>query len=728
MSTNATGVRIQKIHATLQGRIFMIGDDYNLWELDYRREEGWFTGRCYKKLHNSSSLGFISSWFNHSIIDICSNSTGTILYQLTQQATIAVTCIENGTFYHFVSQNDICKQLQGAQLVSIYATSPNESRKYQLVGVTNAGHRLYFTIYKNELKQDIPDTLDLLHVRPPPNGQAGASVSKALYQDAVYLAVRTNPNNNVDELIGSNPDIGHLSQTMQHSLVEFAASIPISGRILALESVPMAGYDDYQINEIAAPSTISPKQFLVLTTTGLFVLMKQRPIDMFQRLLMHPASGTPTLSEELRSFTKHFGVANTSAFSFGIVSDSALACTKSNSHNDNHISSPGIISGAKAVLQRLKHHTEDPSINQDGLALFIHRTIRPIWENPMFKQDNTSLNPPCQLQNTLETLRHLSNNIKENVNMTPEIEAMKELVNYLCQAIAFFLYLFESDSNAILNSIQPDVHARLCTITLNKLLTSNDGRALVDRLTNLLLDYEFKKNQNITFVLDSLEQHCGDFCGAMDVTVTKIINKIESANTKETMNPLFMTINKVAAHLSHPQLYNINTAFVQHGLPEYAVDLTLTCINTHSTPVYYDLFANLLLTLQDRFIKQGLYVQNRDLHCVVYNKFMESGRGSDLIKASPLYLEEYLKSENTIEKLNLLAQYYKSNERYQEAATTLVHLARLPGGLSMNRRVELLNDAYQCTQRVTAPTKQYEMYELGQSIQGWLSSANASLN
>jgi hypothetical protein len=36
MSTNATGVKIQKIHGTSQGRVFMIGDDCNLWELDYR--------------------------------------------------------------------------------------------------------------------------------------------------------------------------------------------------------------------------------------------------------------------------------------------------------------------------------------------------------------------------------------------------------------------------------------------------------------------------------------------------------------------------------------------------------------------------------------------------------------------------------------------------------------------------------------------------------------------
>jgi hypothetical protein len=35
MTTNATGVKIQKIHGTSQGRVFMIGDDCNLWELDY---------------------------------------------------------------------------------------------------------------------------------------------------------------------------------------------------------------------------------------------------------------------------------------------------------------------------------------------------------------------------------------------------------------------------------------------------------------------------------------------------------------------------------------------------------------------------------------------------------------------------------------------------------------------------------------------------------------------
>lgn len=41
----------------------------------------------------------------------------------------------------------------------------------------------------------------------------------------------------------------------------------------------------------------------------------------------------------------------------------------------------------------------------------------------------------------------------------------------------------------------------------------------------------------------------------------------------------------------------------------------------------------------------------------------------------------------------------------------------------MDRRVELLNEAYQCTQSVTSPTKQYEMYELGRTIQELLVAA-----
>lgn len=351
-------------------------------------------------MRNSSSFGFISSYFNHAIIDICSNSDGNVLYQLGQQSTIFITWVQGDSFQHLVSKNDICKQdaqLKDTYIVSIYATLPNESRKYQLVGITSTGHRLYFSIYKNELEQTIPNTLNLLHVRPPPSSLGGSLSLKSLYRHAVYLAVKAD----TEELIESNPDIGHLGQSIhQHDLVEFTKRIPVSGKVLAIESMPGATDDDYQVNEIASPLTVAARQFVVFTTTGIFVLVKQRPIDMFQKLIMNSQSDTPTLPEELCSFTAHFGVANTSAFAFAIISDIALTAT-------------GVINGAKAVLSRLKNNPADQFVNQDGLALFIHRTIRPIWENPIFKHDNSSLNPPCQLKSTLETLRHLSDSIVE---------------------------------------------------------------------------------------------------------------------------------------------------------------------------------------------------------------------------------------------------------------------------------------------------------------------------
>jgi hypothetical protein len=225
--------------------------------------------------------------------------------------------------------------------------------------------------------------------------------------------------------------------------------------------------------------------------------------------------------------------------------------------------------------------------------------------------------------------------------MTPEVQAMNELVRYLCQALAFFLYLFESDAHAILSTIPSNVHARLCNITLKDLMTTNDGNALVHTLTSLLVDYEFKKNQNIAFLLDSIEQHCGHFCGIMDIVIAKLTNQIKDSKSKESLNQIFSTIIKVAARIPPSGLDGINAAFVQYGYPEYAVELTLASINTHPTATHYNIYANLLLSLSAPLIQTALYVQNKDLHYIVYAKFMEHGRGSDLIKVF-IYLYLYL--------------------------------------------------------------------------------------
>jgi hypothetical protein len=225
--------------------------------------------------------------------------------------------------------------------------------------------------------------------------------------------------------------------------------------------------------------------------------------------------------------------------------------------------------------------------------------------------------------------------------MTPEVQAMNELVRYLCQALAFFLYLFESDAHAILSTVPSNVHGRLCNITLKDLMTTNDGNALVHTLSSLLVDYEFKKNQNIAFLLDSIEQHCGHFCGIMDITIAKWINEIKGSKSKENLNQIFSTIIKVAARIPPPGLDGINAAFVQYGYPEYAVELTLASINTHPTTTHYNIYANLLLSLPAPLIGTALYVQNKDLHYVVYAKFIERGRGSDLIKVY-IYIYIYI--------------------------------------------------------------------------------------
>ncbi|KAI8983097.1 Nup133 N terminal like-domain-containing protein [Pilobolus umbonatus] len=815
MSTNSSGVNMKQIIGTKHGRIFMLGADGNLWELDYRREEGWFSSKCSKRLHPSnSSMAFFIGSLHDPIIDIAVNDSGTVLYQLTASSAITVIYLDvNGMDYiKAETHSKICNDARllcpksplidssHFKIISIHPTDAQESRLYQLVAITSTGCRLYFNLYKNDIHLQSnakPNALELIHVSIPPPTDNVTEITKTFYNAGLYMFARKHKENHHDIITTASPDLGrlanHIGSLGTPVLSEFTNTLQLPGKVIAIKEPSIV----CQINEFATSFTSPPRHIFVLTTTGLTVLTKQRPYDMLETLLNMTTPDTNARIRDFDSFFSHFGYVNCASLCFGIL----CAATQSVSlHADLTLISPTpslITAGANELLDKFgqwnsvlnEKNGYQYTSRHDGLALFIYRVTQSIWEKKMIKEGvkngvktYSSNLSPYELRNIQQILRKLETYMNTNRflaerkdNRQLEDKSLQLLYGFvacLIEAIAFYLYMLDTDISILMQSMKPESRDRFLNSSFSSLLTTMEGRSLATDLSTALIDSNFQKYDNTGFVIDVLQQHCGSFCGANDVLLYKAVKQIHSARTaintnqaRATLTESLNLLKKVALYITCDKMAEIAKEFTSQGYRIYGIQLALACANARdpnlvtnsyvdagcppndaradmfkSKKPFYDVIFDLLLEITPKSevlashtdstniesFQVAFSSQDKAFHFYMYEKFMESKIGFVLIKLSPPYLEMFLKrTPFSYDRLSLLAEYYRWSGRYEEAARSYVLLAQ-SSDISNDERVELLTRASVCAKSVSAPTKQYEMYDLLQTIDRLLAGVHAT--
>lgn len=388
-------------------------------------------------------MSFIIPTTKDPIIQIAINECGNVLYQLTQNSNIAITYLgDDESSFNTVIH---CKEAAGwaassipnspyvapaaFKIVSLNPTSDKESKDYQLVAITSNGSRLYFTQYEGTqhlMKNGPPNTLKLSHVRPPATDIVPTDVlAHTYYKDGLLIGVKNqNEKKTEDRIITYSPDLAAIANPNNiinniRSYIEFHNFVNIPGKIL---SIVEATNTPYQINELNAPYETPGRTFLVLTTYGLAVLVKQRPIDMLYKLICNTNQDTTARLRDFESFFQHFGYVNSISLCLGII------CSTS-SVMKNGITSVGsvtsdVLNSAIVLLESMgaapSAINPQYSSRHDGLALFIYRVINPIWSKPLVKASSNDTNAiyssilsPAQLQRTQTVLRNLSNLMQE---------------------------------------------------------------------------------------------------------------------------------------------------------------------------------------------------------------------------------------------------------------------------------------------------------------------------
>ncbi|XP_026571593.1 nuclear pore complex protein Nup155 isoform X1 [Pseudonaja textilis] len=340
------------------GRIFMAGKDGCLYEVAYQAEAGWFSQRCRKINHSKSTLSFLVPsllQFTFSeddpIVQIAIDNSRNILYTRSEKGVIQVYDLgpdgQGMVRVASVSQNAIVSAAGRVArtidrsvfkpIVQIAVIENSESIDCQLLAVSHAGVRMYFSVCPFKHPFARPSTLTLIHIRLPPGFSAASNVEKpskvhrALYSKGILLmAASENEDNDILWCIN------HDSFPFQKPMMETQTKTAVDGHSWALAAI-----DEQNVPKIVTPLNkelipitdypivvqqhmLPPKKFVLLSAQGSFMFHKLRPVDQLRHLFVCNAGGD---GEDIERFFKLHPVEQACATCL-ILACSSAACDR----------------------------------------------------------------------------------------------------------------------------------------------------------------------------------------------------------------------------------------------------------------------------------------------------------------------------------------------------------------------------------------------------------------
>uniref|UniRef100_A0A4W4F518 Nuclear pore complex protein Nup155 n=1 Tax=Electrophorus electricus TaxID=8005 RepID=A0A4W4F518_ELEEL len=328
------------VASTDLGRIFLAGKDGCLYEIAYQAEAGWFSQRCRKINHSKSSLSFLvpsllqfSFSEDDPVVQIAVDNSRNTLYTRSEKGVVQVYDLgadgQGMSRVAAMSQNAIVSAAGNIArtidrsvfkpIVQIAVIDRSESSDCQLLAVSHAGVRLYFstTLFTPpHARQNAtrPSLLALVHVRLPPGFSASstlqkpAKIHKALYSKGVLLMAASETEDS--DILWC---INHDSFPFKKPLMETQMTSNIDGHSWALSAI-----EEIKVPKILTPlnkdfipltdspvvvqqHNIPPQKFVLLSAQGSHIFHKLRPVDQLRHLLVSSGGGE---SEEIERFFK----------------------------------------------------------------------------------------------------------------------------------------------------------------------------------------------------------------------------------------------------------------------------------------------------------------------------------------------------------------------------------------------------------------------------------------
>ncbi|KAI8911837.1 Non-repetitive/WGA-negative nucleoporin C-terminal-domain-containing protein [Gorgonomyces haynaldii] len=455
MSCASDNVNMTSIQGTQNGRVFMRGNNGQLYELVYQAHDGWFTRKIRKINHSSSGISlFVPQFLNFGseqfITHFLVNDERNTIYAVTKDNNIEIYSLgqDGGKFERLEGVRNVLQDAvrlsespqspveeRNFQIVSIHCVLQSECRHLDLVAITSTGHRLYFSHSDYDRFQQVQTRrLKLVFVRHPPQMSSGlqyggqlAKIHQAHYANGITIASQAFTDE-IDRVLCFSLDTGLISQAPQKYLAEIMSSIDIDGKTWAIVEAHTPHWKQLKndkipgayLNELVTQFEYSPRKFYLLTNNGLTGIVKLRPVDVLVTMIMQQQ--TMDL-RPFKPFFDTFGSDQACAMSlavacghqlisqnvYGLQSNVVTLATRLYLEmggvptvNDTQQQNGGPL-GVPLSTQDTKY-----SSKHNGMALYFARLLRPVWKKEILvkseKNQSLSVDDLIQVQKSLENL------------------------------------------------------------------------------------------------------------------------------------------------------------------------------------------------------------------------------------------------------------------------------------------------------------------------------------
>ncbi|EFA80493.1 nucleoporin 155 [Heterostelium album PN500] len=447
-------VIINDIVGTDEGRIFVGGQDGNLYEIVYNDgQSSWFRTSKISKINHTTSI-WNSIWASKKaeIIQILYDSQRRMIFTLDKNSVINryyLGATNKNALIHEQPLTPLARYNTESRL-SIISINLSSQVDYQLIAICSNGVRLYISQNSGHLK----------YARKPPI--TGTEPHYSFYCNGVYF-VAIESSELMDKLIGTTPfsrkmikrlyeadNQGFITSSNEDPLEERPNQINIKGRVNVIKedivNVATGTSSTSSIvfyKEFKYEHATIPRRFLCLNSLGLHIITKLRYVDLLRNLL---SLGNLI---DIDTFYNEFGAIYSNSLCIAICCETpqsapllteqfygALSAPKSASQRlvDLAMTQFKRRAGKPSYLQAKAIFSQDmgTSVNQseivysnahNAVVAYISRVLSPIWSEVLIDASNSHC-PWSAIQ--LKTIQsHLVNLLLflENSNLVQKNES-----------------------------------------------------------------------------------------------------------------------------------------------------------------------------------------------------------------------------------------------------------------------------------------------------------------
>lgn len=574
---------------------------------------------------NSIALPAVPFWGYTSRVGIKQmviDDSRNLLYTLSSNSTINVyhmptpTNLNNVISRGLKSIKALCTHmirsasaLENLEIVALHPISYSEAENLSLVAVGSTGTRIYLSITSGGWadSNNAPNSIAVRHIRFPPSEprrddtQAPTSTSTQLqpfqgaptlghdsqflvqtivgfrYAPGTFFSVVQSPSGD-HKIFASAANSGNfVSPQEAPRYSETGQVFALTGQLQDVGEVtaPFSARDQPTGfgNELAVQFDKPASQYAILTHYGVDTLRRRRLVDIFAGIIKQ-GGGSEGLEAGVRKFLKQYGLAETASTAL------AVACGQGSEVGADYrvtkVLDPEVLEYARktfieyggraqltesAAVEGLSVDNVRASPRHDGIALYVARLVRSIWDTTIIKE---TVKPTglvlesrhassklqeiqralVQLQEFLESNKGFIDGLagpealgrvasrQEEVELQGENRALTSLlqiINNIVEGISFTLVLFEERVEDIMALLSVDSQKLVRRLTYHGLFALKDGKTLARELVKAIVNLNIAKGSNVESVAEALRRKCGSFCSSDDVVVFKAQENLKKA-------------------------------------------------------------------------------------------------------------------------------------------------------------------------------------------------------